>query len=266
MRTEPPADLDPLAGRRILVAISGSIAAYKSATLVRLLVKAGADVKVVMTPAAAEFITPLTLQALSGKPVYTDMWDALVPDSMAHIALSRGSDAIVVAPATADFIAKLAHGLADDLLSTLCLATDAPILVAPAMNREMWDNAATQRNVEQLRRDGIVIVGPASGEQACGETGAGRMLEPADMHRELAALFAPGVLAGACTSQLGSSRTRLTRRALRSVSAAIASPNAPTPGSTILSAAANRAGSLVISASKPTFSNPFCTLRRFPIW
>ena len=163
--------------RRIVLGITGGIAAYKAAELVRLLVKDGSDVQVVMTQAACGFITPATLQALSGRPVFTDMWDGRVADNMAHIALSRGADAIVIAPASADFMAKLANGLADDLLSTLCLARECPLMVAPAMNRQMWENKATQRNVAQLARDGVAILGPASGDQACGETGMGRMLE-----------------------------------------------------------------------------------------
>ena len=182
--------------RRILLGITGGIAAYKAAELVRRLVKEGVDVQVVMTQAACGFITPATMQALSGKPVFTDMWDARVADSMAHIELSRGADAIVVAPATADFLAKLAHGLADDLLSTLCCARECPLLVAPAMNRQMWDNAATQRNVAQLARDGVTVLGPASGDQACGETGMGRMLEAQQIHAEINSFLQPKLFAG----------------------------------------------------------------------
>jgi phosphopantothenoylcysteine decarboxylase/phosphopantothenate--cysteine ligase len=163
--------------QRIVLGITGGIAAYKAAELLRLLTKRGMSVQVAMTEAATHFITPTTMQGLSGKPVYTDQWDASVPNSMAHINLSRAADAIVIAPASADFIAKLAHGLADDLLSTLCLARNCPLIVAPAMNREMWLNAATQRNIEQLRNDGVLILGPDSGIQACGEEGMGRMLE-----------------------------------------------------------------------------------------
>ncbi|MEQ1916352.1 MAG: bifunctional phosphopantothenoylcysteine decarboxylase/phosphopantothenate--cysteine ligase CoaBC [Gallionella sp.] len=163
--------------QRIVLGITGGIAAYKAAELLRLLTKRGMSVQVAMTEAATHFITPTTMQGLSGKPVYTDQWDASVPNSMAHINLSRAADAIVIAPASADFIAKLAHGLADDLLSTLCLARNCPLIVAPAMNREMWLNAATQRNIEQLRKDGVQILGPDSGIQACGEEGMGRMLE-----------------------------------------------------------------------------------------
>jgi len=185
-----------LTGKRILLGLTGGIAAYKSAELARRLVKGGADVRVAMTEAATRFITPVTLQALTGQPVWTDLWDARVPDNMAHIELSRDRDLIVVAPASADFLAKLAHGLADDLLSTLCVARRCPLLVAPAMNVEMWQNAATQRNVATLREDGIVFAGPAAGDQACGEVGFGRMLEPADIAQEIDALLGAKVLAG----------------------------------------------------------------------
>jgi len=182
--------------KKILLGVTGGIAAYKSAELVRRLGERGADVHVVMTEAACGFITPATMQALSGNPVYTSMWDTRVPDSMAHIALSRDKDLIIVAPATADFLAKLAHGLADDLLSTLCVARDCRLVVAPAMNRQMWESAANQRNVEQLRRDTVEILGPASGDQACGETGAGRMLEAIEIAEVVSALLAPKSLAG----------------------------------------------------------------------
>jgi len=182
--------------KRIVLGITGGIAAYKAAELVRLLVRDGTEVQVVMTQAACGFITPATLQALSNKPVFTDMWDASVPNSMAHIELSRGADAIVVAPATADFLAKLAGGLADDLLSTLCLARECPLLIAPAMNRQMWDNKATQRNIAQLARDGIAILGPASGDQACGEVGMGRMLEAQQIYDEVNSFLQPKLLTG----------------------------------------------------------------------
>jgi len=162
----------------IVLGITGGIAAYKAAELVRLLVKQGIAVQVVMTDAACQFITPMTMQALSGKPVHTQMWDASIDNGMPHIELSRNADAILIAPASADFLAKLVHGSADDLLSTLCLARDCPLIVAPAMNKQMWENPATQRNIAQLEADGILILGPGSGEQACGETGLGRMLEP----------------------------------------------------------------------------------------
>jgi phosphopantothenoylcysteine decarboxylase/phosphopantothenate--cysteine ligase len=185
-----------VSGKRILIGITGGIAAYKAAELTRLFVKAGADVQVVMTEAACRFITPATLQGLSGKPVFTDMWDSRVPDSMGHIELSRDRDVIVVAPATADFLAKLANGLADDLLSTLCLARRAPLVVAPAMNVEMWQSAATQRNVERLRADGVAFLGPVEGDHADREGGMGRMLEPADIFGEVIASFGPKALAG----------------------------------------------------------------------
>jgi len=182
--------------RRIVLGVTGGIAAYKVAELVRLLVRDGTTVQVVMTQAACGFITPVTFQALSGNPVYTDLWDGRVADNMAHIALSRGADAIVIAPASADFLAKLAHGVADDLLSTLCLARECPLMVAPAMNRQMWENSATQRNVTQLEQDGIAILGPASGDQACGETGQGRMLEAQQIFDEIGSQLAPKTLAG----------------------------------------------------------------------
>ena len=170
---------------RIILGITGGIAAYKAAELLRLLIKQSMEVQVVMTEAACHFVTPTTMQGLSGKPVYTDQWDASVPNSMAHINLSRAADAIVIAPASADFIAKLANGLADDLLSTLCLARDCPLLVAPAMNKQMWLNAATQRNVAQLIADGVQVLGPDSGEQACGEEGMGRMMEAEQLAQDV---------------------------------------------------------------------------------
>ncbi|MEA3119936.1 MAG: phosphopantothenoylcysteine decarboxylase / phosphopantothenate---cysteine ligase, partial [Paraburkholderia sp.] len=176
--------------------MTGGIACYKIAELTRLLSKAGATVQVAMTEAATHFITPVTMQALSGRAVFTSQWDERVDNNMAHIDLSREADAIVVAPASADFFAKLAHGMADDLLSTLCLARNCPLLVVPAMNREMWANPATQRNVAQLRADGIVVLGPDSGAQACGETGDGRMLEPHASYEAIVAFFRPKILAG----------------------------------------------------------------------
>ena len=185
-----------LSGRRLVLGVTGGIAAYKAAELARLLVKAGAEVHVVLTAAGAQFVTPVTFQALTGNPAWSDPWDARMPSNMTHIDLSRGADAIVVAPASADFLAKLAHGLADDLLSTLCLARDCPLIVAPAMNRQMWQNPATQRNKSQLLQDGVTILGPAEGEQACGETGLGRMLEAVQIHDALAGFFQPRVLAG----------------------------------------------------------------------
>lgn len=185
-----------LTGKRILLGISGGIAAYKAAELTRLLLRNGADVRVVLTEAGSRFVTPVTLQALSGQTVWTDLWDPRVADNMGHIELSRDRHLIVVAPASADFLAKLAHGLADDLLSSLCLARRCPLIVAPAMNVEMWENAATQRNVDVLHADGVRVAGPAAGNQACGETGMGRMLEPAQLLEEIGAFFAPKRLAG----------------------------------------------------------------------
>ncbi|CAM2194212.1 fused 4'-phosphopantothenoylcysteine decarboxylase and phosphopantothenoylcysteine synthetase [Paraburkholderia kururiensis] len=185
-----------LAGKHLVLGMTGGIACYKIAELTRLLVKAGATVQVVMTEAATQFITPVTMQALSGRPVYTSQWDARVPNNMAHIDLSREADAIVIAPASTDFLAKLAHGMANDLLTTLCVARECPLLVVPAMNRQMWANPATQRNVAQLRADGVETLGPDSGPQACGEVGDGRMLEPEAVYEAIASFFAPKVLAG----------------------------------------------------------------------
>lgn len=187
---------NPIKNKSLVLGITGGIAAYKAAELVRLLVKANIDVQVVMTQAACQFITPVTMQALSGKPVYIDMWDSRISNGMPHIELSRQADAILVAPASADFLAKLVQGRADDLLSTLCLARDCPLLVAPAMNKQMWENPATQRNVAQLQADGISLLGPDSGEQACGETGLGRMLEAEALLRLVNAHFTPKLLAG----------------------------------------------------------------------
>jgi len=182
---------------KVLLGVTGGIAAYKSAELVRRLREQGAEVQVVMTEGARQFVGPLTFQALSGRPVRSDLWDASAEAAMGHIELARWADRVVIAPASADFLARLAHGHANDLLTTLCLATDAPISVAPAMNRLMWANAATQANVATLRSRGVTILGPAEGEQACGETGAGRMVEPAEI---LAALLpreaGSGALAG----------------------------------------------------------------------
>jgi len=185
-----------LTGKRILLGITGGIAAYKAAELTRLLVKAGADVRVAMTEAATHFIGTATLQALSGQPAWTDLWDPRVSDAMGHIELSRDRHLILIAPASADFMAKLAHGYADDLLSTLCVARRCPLMVAPAMNVEMWQNAATTRNAETLRADGVTIVGPASGGQACGEMGMGRMTEPADILADVQFFFQPKSLEG----------------------------------------------------------------------
>ncbi len=182
--------------KSVVLGVTGGIAAYKAAQLTRDLQRHGIDVQVVMTEAARGMVTPATFQALSGKTVYTDMWDASIPDNMAHIELSRGKAAIVVAPATADFIAKLANGLADDLLSTLCLARECPLIIVPAMNRQMWQNPATRRNIERLLRDGVSVLGPASGDQACGEVGMGRMLEAHEIAESVAGLLAPRLFAG----------------------------------------------------------------------
>ncbi|KPF66783.1 phosphopantothenate synthase [beta proteobacterium AAP99] len=185
-----------LASKHILLGMTGGVAAYKVAELVRRLQDEGATVQVVMTESATQFITPVTMQALTGRPVYTSAWDARVANNMPHIDLSREADVIVIAPASADFMAKVAHGLADDLLSTLVLARKVPLLMAPAMNVEMWANAATQRNVATLRGDGVGLLGPAVGDQACGEVGSGRMLEPHELLAEITAHFQPKVLAG----------------------------------------------------------------------
>jgi phosphopantothenoylcysteine decarboxylase/phosphopantothenate--cysteine ligase len=191
--------MSTLAGKHIVLGLSGGIAAFKSAELCRALVKAGVTVQVVMTEAAEHFLTAVTMQALSGRPVYTSQWDPREPNNMAHINLSREADAIVVAPASADFLSKLLHGGADELLSLMCLARPldkVPLIVAPAMNREMWSNPATQRNVAQLKADGIHVLDVGQGDQACGETGDGRMLEAEEILDDLEAFFSPKVLAG----------------------------------------------------------------------
>jgi phosphopantothenoylcysteine decarboxylase/phosphopantothenate--cysteine ligase len=185
-----------LQGKRIALGVTGGIAAYKAAELVRLLIKQGASVQVAMTEAATHFVTPVTFQALSGKTVFTDQWDPRVANNMAHIDLSREADALLIAPASADFLAKVAHGLADDLLTTLVLARACPLLVAPAMNRQMWENPATRRNIATLVADGVALLGPGCGDQACGETGLGRMIEPEEIVAELIAHFQPKLLAG----------------------------------------------------------------------
>ncbi|HVE90525.1 MAG TPA: bifunctional phosphopantothenoylcysteine decarboxylase/phosphopantothenate--cysteine ligase CoaBC [Burkholderiaceae bacterium] len=188
-----------LDGKHLVVGMTGGIAAYKVCELVRRLQDEGATVQVVMTAGAQQFVTATTMQALSGRPVETDQWQSTTGNAMPHIELTRQSDAVIVAPATADFLAKVAYGLADDLLTTLALARDrtrTPLLVAPAMNVEMWDNPATQRNVAQLRADGIVILGPASGAQACGEIGFGRMLEAHELLDDTVSFFQPKLLAG----------------------------------------------------------------------
>jgi phosphopantothenoylcysteine decarboxylase/phosphopantothenate--cysteine ligase len=183
--------------KRIILGVTGGIAAYKSPDLVRRLIERGADVQVVMTAAAQNFVTPTTFQAVSGRAVRTNLWDPAAEAAMGHVELARWATHVLIAPASADFIARIAHGLADDLLATLCLATTAPIMLAPAMNRVMWENAATQTNIATLRERGMRLLGPATGEQACGETGAGRMLEPREIADSLeAASAARGVLAG----------------------------------------------------------------------
>ena len=194
-----PPPLPPLAGRHLVLGLSGGVACFKAAELARELTRAGATVQVVMTEAACRFITPVTMQALSGRTVCTSQWDEREPNNMAHINLTRGADAVLVAPASADFIARLALGRADELLSLLCLARPCetvPLLVAPAMNREMWAHPATQRNVAQIRADGATVLGPAAGDQACGEVGDGRMLEAAELCDELISFFQPKRLAG----------------------------------------------------------------------
>ena len=188
-----------LRNKHLLLGLTGGVACYKSAELCRLLIKEGATVQVVMTESAAQFITPVTMQALSGRPVFTSQWDAREANNMAHINLSRAADAMLIAPCSADFMVKLVQGAADDLLSLMCLARPlerVPLLLAPAMNREMWAHPATRRNVEQLGRDGATVLGVGSGDQACGETGDGRMLEPSEMLEELIAFFQPKPLRG----------------------------------------------------------------------
>src|ERR1700689_718249 len=196
-RMNEKADNQVMQGKRILLGVTGGIAAYKSAELVRRLIEHGAQVQVVMTSAAREFVTPTTFQALSGRPVRPDLGDAAAEAAMGHIELARWAELVLVAPASADFLARLAHGLADDLLSTLCLATAAPIAVAPAMNHLMWSNAATRANVELLGARGVHLIGPGVGDQACGEHGPGRLVEPADIVSQIAPLLSPaGPLAG----------------------------------------------------------------------
>jgi phosphopantothenoylcysteine decarboxylase / phosphopantothenate---cysteine ligase len=185
-----------LNGKRLLLGVTGGIAAYKSAVLLRLLQKNGADVRVVMTHSATEFITPLTFQALSGRPVHTELLDLATESAMGHIEMARWADMILIAPASANFMAKYANGLADDLLSTLCLATDAPVILAPAMNQQMWLNSATQENVEKLKTRGIGIIGPTEGQQACGENGPGRMLEAEEIALLTAKSFETNILTG----------------------------------------------------------------------
>ncbi len=188
--------MQSLLNKKIVLGISGGIAAFKSAELARQLIQEGASVQVVMTQAAQQFVTPVTMQALTGNPVYTSQWDSSIANNMAHIELSRAADAILIAPGSADLMAKLSLGLADDLLTTLCLARDCPLLLAPAMNKQMWEHAATQRSAERLIKDNVTLLGPASGFQACGEVGFGRMLEPAEITEQLIAFFQKKPLAG----------------------------------------------------------------------
>ncbi len=188
--------MQSLLNKKIVLGISGGIAAYKTPEFARQLMQEGASVQVVMTEAATQFVTPVTMQALTGNPVFTSQWDSSVSNNMAHIELSRSADAIVIAPASADLMAKLSLGLADDLLSTLCLARDCPLLLAPAMNKQMWEHAATQRSVERLNKDGVTLLGPASGFQACGEVGMGRMLEPSEIAEQVIAFFQKKSLTG----------------------------------------------------------------------
>jgi phosphopantothenoylcysteine decarboxylase/phosphopantothenate--cysteine ligase len=191
--------MNELSGKHIVLGLTGGIACYKAAELCRALIKAGATVQVVMTDAAQQFITPVTMQALSNRPVFDSQWDEREANNMAHINLSREADAILIAPCSADFMAKLLHGRADDLLSLMCLArpiAEVPLLIAPAMNREMWAHPATQRNLAQLSADGATLFGVGNGFQACGEIGDGRMLEPAELLEDVISFFAPKVLAG----------------------------------------------------------------------
>ena len=188
--------MQSLLNKKIVLGISGGIAAYKTPELARLLLQEGASVQVVMTEAAQQFVTPVTMQALTGNPVYTSQWDSSIANNMAHIELSRSADVILIAPTSADLMAKLSLGLADDLLSTLCLARDCPLLLAPAMNKQMWEHAATQRSVERLEKDGVTLLGPASGFQACGEVGMGRMLEPTEIAEQVIAFFQKKTLLG----------------------------------------------------------------------
>ena len=194
-------------GRRIIIGVTGGIAAYKSAELVRCLRKQGAEVRVVMSASACEFITPLTMQALSGNPVHTSLLDTAAEAAMGHIELARWADAVLVAPASANFLARMTHGLADDLLTTLCLATEAALFVAPAMNRAMWAHPATQSNCQLLQQRGVTLLGPAEGEQACGEIGAGRMLEAEQLLAALGKHWQQGPLAG-CRVLLTAGPTR----------------------------------------------------------
>ena len=188
--------MQSLLNKKIVLGISGGIAAYKTPELARLLIQEGASVQVVMTEAAQQFVTSVTMQALTGNPVFTSQWDNSISNNMAHIELSRSADIILIAPTSADLMAKLSLGLADDLLSTLCLARDCPLLIAPAMNKQMWEHAATQRSADRLHHDGVTLLGPVSGFQACGEVGMGRMLEPAEISEQVIAFFQKKSLVG----------------------------------------------------------------------
>lgn len=188
--------MNSLAGKHLVLAMSGGIAAFKMAELARSLIAEGASVQVAMSEAATQFMTPVTMQALTGQPVFVSQWDERIPNNMAHIELSRKADAIIAAPASADFMAKIANGLADDLISTMCLARECPLIVVPAMNKQMWDNPATQRNVAKLSKDRIQVLGPTSGSQACGENGMGRMLEASEILEGIISFFQPKSLVG----------------------------------------------------------------------
>jgi len=185
-----------LKGKKILLAMSGGIAAFKVAELARSLIQEGAQVQVAMSEAATQFMTPVTMQALTGKPVYVSQWDARIPNNMAHIELSRQADVILIAPASADLMAKISLGLADDLISAICLAKECPLIVVPAMNKQMWDHPATQRNIAQLEKDSVAVLGPTSGSQACGENGMGRMLEAHQILEGVISFFQAKVLKG----------------------------------------------------------------------
>jgi phosphopantothenoylcysteine decarboxylase/phosphopantothenate--cysteine ligase len=232
--------------KRILLGVSGGIAAYKSPDIVRRLRERGFDVRVAMTPAAREFITPLTLQAVSGKPVHTELLDAGAEAAMGHIELARWADTVLIAPASADFLAKLAHGLAGDLLSTICLATSAPIVVAPAMNRQMWDAKATRENVGVLKARGISFFGPGEGSQACGEVGPGRMLEPAELSALIASRYNSDKLQGLIVMVTAGA----TREALDPVRF-ISNPSSGKMGYAVADAA-SEAGARVVLVSGPT--------------
>ena len=188
--------MNSLAGKHLVLAMSGGIAAFKMAELARSLIAEGASVQVAMSEAATQFMTPVTMQALTGQPVFVSQWDERIPNNMAHIELSRKADAIIAAPASADFMAKVANGLADDLISTMCLARECTLIVVPAMNKQMWDNPATQRNVAKLSKDRIQVLGPTSGSQACGENGMGRMLEASEILEGIISFFQPKLLVG----------------------------------------------------------------------